>query len=451
MAFTSVSFIFCFLPLFILGLFLIPSGCRLVFLFIASIVFYAFGEPLCAALMVLSSLEAFFAAKFMPRIKKPLVLYLVSLGLHIGILGVYKYAGFISGIIGLPDPRIALPAGISFYTFQNISYLTDVYRKRYEPADKYLPYAVYISFFPQLIAGPIENWRDIAPQLENISKPDLKRLSTAFTPLIIGMSKKLLLADPMGQCWSALSADPAGSGLIGCWFAAGCYALQIYFDFSGYSDMAVGLGRICGVKLSRNFDFPYAADSATDFWHRWHITLSRWFRDYVYIPLGGSRCAKSRALINLMITWSLTGLWHGAGWNFILWGALWGLALCAEKTLPRLPRGRFGRIGYRAALWILILTAWVVFACTDFGAMSSMLRGMYIPRAVIGHDARSYVLSFLPLFILAVFLALPTGKKACRAAARIPFLKQAALCILLVLCASALAGHGFHPFLYFRF
>ena len=451
MAFTSVTFIFCFLPLFILGLFLVPAKARLVFLFISSIVFYAFGEPLCAGLMILSSFEAYLAARLMERAKHRLPLYLFSLCLHLGILGIYKYAGFFCGIVGLPSPGIALPAGISFYTFQNIGYLTDVYREKEPPAGRYLPYAVYISFFPQLIAGPIENWRDIGPQLESLRKPDPKRLAGAFAPLIIGMSKKLLLADPMGQCWQYLSRDPASSGLIGCWFAAVCYALQIYFDFSGYSDMAVGLGRLCGIRLSRNFDCPYGSGSASEFWRRWHITLSRWFRDYVYIPLGGSRRGIPRTLINLMITWCLTGLWHGAGWNFILWGALWGAVLCVEKLLPRLPESLPGRIGRRAVLWAVILTGWVIFACTDFGNMLGMLRGMYLPSGLLSADARAYVLSFFPLSAAALFLALPGGQKAARAIGRIGGLRETLLFILLFLCAAALAGSGFHPFLYFRF
>ena len=451
MAFTSVTFIFLFLPLFILGLFLMPAKGRLVFLFAASILFYAFGEPLCAGLMILSSLEAFLAARWMGRARRRLPVYLLSLCFHLGILGVYKYAGFICSIVGLPSPGIALPAGISFYTFQNLGYLTDVYRGKEPPADKYLPYAVYISFFPQLIAGPIENWRDIAPQLNALEKPDLKRLSVSFCPIIIGMSKKLLLADPMGQCWQYLSRDPAAGGFLGCWFAAVCYALQIYFDFSGYSDMAVGLGRLCGIRLSRNFDCPYGAGSASGFWRRWHITLSRWFRDYVYIPLGGSRSGKARTLLNLMITWSLTGLWHGAGWNFILWGALWGAALCVEKLLPRLPESRPGRIGYRAGLWVVILTGWVIFACTDPDHMAGMLRGMYLPETFLGADAGAYLRSFLPLAAAGLFLSLPAGRAFARRVGKKRFPREALLVILLVLCAAALAGNGFHPFLYFRF
>ncbi len=452
MVFASVTFLFVFLPFFLAGLFIVPGKLRLFYLYIASLLFYFFGEPLCAGLMVLSSLEAFGAGLLMERGRHRKALLAASLVFHFGILAVYKYLGFFCVNLGLPDPGIALPAGISFYTFQNVSYLADVYRKKTPAAKKFLPYGVYIAFFPQLIAGPIENWSHIRVQLENLPRPGLHSLREGCFPLILGMAKKLLLADTIGQCWLYLSSRPEQAGFLGCWFAALCYAFQIYFDFSGYSDMAIGLGRLCGIRLSKNFDLPYSARNVTEFWRRWHMTLSRWFRDYVYIPLGGNRKGRAHTYLNLLITWSLTGFWHGAGWNFLLWGFLWGVALCAEKALPgRLEEKKLFRIGYRIWLWIILLVGWVIFACEDLSSAAAVLREMFSPLHAAGNNCMHYILSFLPLAGCCLLFSLSPGARIKDLFRARPVLAGLAACALLLLCTAALAGQGFHPFLYFRF
>ena len=296
------------------------------------------------------------------------------------------------------------------------------------------------------IAGPIERWQDIGPQLTALRRPNADDLIAGSRLFIAGLGKKLLLADPMGRLFTALLRQPESAGFLGCWMGVAAFSFQLLFDFSGYSDMARGLGRMCGVRLSMNFDYPYAAESLRDFWRRWHITLSRWFRDYVYIPLGGSRGGHMRTALNLLITWLLTGLWHGAGWNMVIWGLYWGVILLIERCLP--PRKKpLVRVLYRILTLILVMAGWVVFACDDLHMLWRVLHQMFAPAAFLGADAAAYILSFLPLTLVCVLLCVPALKRVRLS----PALSVPLYALVLILCIASLAGAGYHPFLYFRF
>ncbi len=442
MLFSSVSFLFFFLPLVLLGNTLLPARPRLLFLFLASLTFYAWGEPGTAILMVISILINYLFALGMakwPTRKRALLT--LSLASQLIILGWFKYAGLI-----VPGIQVALPVGISFYTFQAMGYSVDVYRGSI-PADRnLLRYGTFITLFPQLIAGPIERYGDIRPQLEKpaISWQNFARGSRLF---VIGLSKKLLLANACGQLWEAFKNSPAQNGFLGNWAGILAFAFQIYFDFSGYSDMARGLGAMIGIRFRQNFIYPYIARSITDFWRRWHVSLSGWFRDYVYIPLGGNRRGLARQLFNILVVWGLTGLWHGASLNFVYWGLFYAVLLVIEKLFllklyAALPR--FLRFLPWVVTFALVLVGWCLFAFTDFAAMQAYLRGLAAGPA-FSPVSLGYVKAYLPLFSVCALASIPWK-------ARLPRLAEdLLLSALFLLCIAALVSQGFNPFLYFRF
>ena len=442
MLFSSVSFLFMYLPLALVGNTLLPGKLRLPFLFLISLVFYGWGEPSIVLLMVLSVLLSHLAALGMekwPGRKKAILL--VSVAVQLMMLGWFKYASAV-----IPGLRVALPAGISFYTFQAIGYNVDVYRGDV-PADRsFLRFGTFISFFPQLIAGPIERYGDIAPQL-SAPKITWDNMAEGTRVFSIGLSKKLLLANAAGQMWEALKTSPASNGTLGNWAAILAFAFQIYFDFSGYSDMARGLGLMMGVRLRENFNYPYTANSVTDFWRRWHMSLSTWFRDYVYIPLGGNRKGLPRQILNILIVWGLTGLRHGASWNFQVRGVydahLLVLVNVALQLLSRQLPKALAFLPHVAALFFM-LVGWAIFAFTDFTQMADFLKGLFSSSPADGM-ALAYARDYTPLFIVCALASLPWKIK-------LPMLvKDLALCGLFVLCVAALVSQGFNPFLYFRF
>ncbi len=442
MLFASISFLFYFLPLLLLGFMLLPKALRLPWLLFGSLVFYAWGEPRALMLMVLSIGLSFVCARLTlrwPRHGRALTA--LSVVVQLAALVYYKYMGLL-----IPGFQVALPVGISFFTFQAIGYSLDVYRRDI-PAEKSLvKYGSFISLFPQLIAGPIERYGDIGPQLDGarFSWPGFEQGARL---LIIGLSKKLLLANAAGQLWEALKDSPATNGWLGNWLGLVAFAFQIYFDFSGYTDMARGLGAMLGIDFRQNFNYPYTARSVTDYWRRWHMSLSIWFRDYVYIPLGGNRKGLPRQLLNILIVWALTGLWHGANLNFLYWGLYYALWLMAEKLLllrlyQRLPKA----LGFLPPVLtaLIVLLGWGIFALTDMAALGQYLAALWQGPAF---DARSLGLlrAFLPLLIACALCSLPWRW-------RLPLLAQSfALSALLLLSVAALASQGYNPFLYFRF
>ena len=328
MVFSSVTFLFIFLPVTLLLYYVVPKRFRLAALFLLSLVFYAWGEPLYVFLMLGSILINWLLGLWMEKRRQSArALLIIAVVFNIGMLAVFKYAAFFVNILkalipacgGLKTPEIRLPIGISFYTFQILSYVIDVYRGAVDANHHFIPFGAYISMFPQLIAGPIVRYIDIAPQLEERSL-SVQRFSKGISLFIVGLAKKVLLANAVGKLFSALTEDTLSAGPVAALVALIACSFQIYFDFGGYSDMACGLGEMLGFRFMRNFRYPYIAKSITDFWRRWHISLSTWFKEYVYIPLGGNRKGKGRQILNILIVWMLTGLWHGADWNFVLWG-----------------------------------------------------------------------------------------------------------------------------------
>lgn len=442
MLFSSATFLFFFLPVVLAGNIWLPRKARPPFLLFASLLFYAWGEIRALPVMVFCITATYFLTRAMDAYRKyRKALFLLILVLQLSMLGYFKYAGLL-----FSGANILLPLGISFYTFQAMGYCIDVYRGR-AAQKRFVPFALYIVFFPQLIAGPIERYDDVE---EALMEPNTTwaSLSEGVRLFVIGLAKKLLLANPIGEIWERLSPAFAQNGALGSWLVLAAFAFQIYFDFSGYSDMARGLGRMLGVPLSQNFRAPYAAGSITDFWRRWHITLSRWFRDYVYIPLGGNRKGLPRQLLNILIVWALTGLWHGAGYNFLLWGIYYAFLLVIEKCFllkwyKKLPRG-LGFVRHVITL-LLVALGWCIFAFDDFTALRGYLSVLFSGGLFVGQEAGAVLLHALPLLSVCALACIPWKKRLPR------WMENVLLMGLLLLCIAALAAQSYNPFLYFRF
>jgi len=346
-------------------------------------------------------------------------------------------------------PEIVLPIGISFYIFQSLSYVIDVYRQDAPVQKNLLTFGTYVTLFPQLIAGPIVRYRDVAEQMEN-RRENISDFASGVHLFVAGLSKKVLLANPMGNLWNLAQAE---QGTAVAWMGIIAYSLQIYFDFSGYSDMARGLGRMFGFEFLENFNYPYISRSITEFWRRWHISLSTWFREYVYIPLGGNRRGLKRQIVNLLIVWLLTGLWHGASWNFVLWGLYYAVFLILEKLfllkwMERIPRG----VCHVYTLVIVVL-GWALFYFESLPALADFLARLFLPQAVT-QTGINLISAHLPLMAVAVFSATPAAKQlldARKSSTIIRYGKIAAAACALLLCVAALARQSYNPFIYFRF
>lgn len=466
MLFSSLTFLFYFLPCAILLYFAVPEKLRNLVLLIASLVFYAWGEPKYILLMLIGITNSYIAGLLIEKYRGSIVsrlVLIISSAISTGCLVWFKYAGFFaenfSRLTGIPVPAlsIALPIGISFYTFQMLSYIIDVYRKDAEAQKNPIDLALYVSLFPQLIAGPIVRYSDIALQLRSRTH-SLSKAASGIRVFVIGLSKKILLANSLGElCSSCIGADD--KSVLLCWIYAIGYSLQIYFDFSGYSDMAVGLGRIFGFEFCRNFNYPFISRSITEFWRRWHMSLGTWFRDYVYIPLGGSRTSHIKWLRNILIVWMLTGFWHGAEWNFILWGLYFGLLLILEKLLlGKLLQN--SRILSRVYLIITVLISFVIFSASDTGTASELLSGMLgiggLP--LLSSEQLSLLGGFGVILAAAVIGATPIPAMLFRLAEKNRYgevltaiAEPVILAILTLVCTAYLVDGSFNPFLYFRF
>ena len=392
-----------------------------------------------------------------PKYKKQVLVFTIILNLF--IIGFFKYYGFLmenfNALTGLNIPirKLALPIGISFYTFQALSYDIDLYRGKFPVQKYFVAFAAYITMFPQLIAGPIVRYEDVAKQMMK-RKLSLSRFGKGALRFIFGLSKKVLLANVVGALFDTIHASGTGLSVVTAWIGALAYTFQIYFDFSGYSDMAIGLGEMLGFSFMENFDYPYAADSVTDFWRRWHISLSTWFREYVYIPLGGNRVNVIRHIRNILIVWFLTGLWHGASWNFILWGLYYGLLLLFEKYVwSRIPMPRFIN---RILTLLLVIIGWVIFSSDTLPQILSTLGAMFgkAPLGFFDSNARYYLSTNWVLLVVCVFCALPGVRLIYKS------LKQDTLgrvilwilaAVLLTVCTAFMVSQSYNPFLYFRF
>lgn len=466
MVFSSTIFLCVYLPLVLLGYYICPKKGRNLFLLIVSLVFYAWGEPKYVFLMIFSILVNYIFGRLMDknrgRQKRMKLMLVLSVVIDLGLLSVFKYTDFIiTNVNAIFGPsfdllNIALPIGISFYTFQAMSYTIDVYRDDVRVQKNLIDFGMYITMFPQLIAGPIVRYADVQDQLaeRSVTTADF---SEGIMRFVVGLGKKVLLANQMGAVWSEIYALGGDVSALMAWTGAIAYTFQIYFDFSGYSDMAIGLGRMFGFKFPENFRYPYQSVSITDFWRRWHITLSTWFKEYLYIPLGGNRCGLARQALNLLIVWSLTGFWHGAGWNFVMWGLYYFVILFIEKLFLLKALDKLPKLFRHVYALLLIIIGWVIFASDDVGVLLPYLGSMFGANgAVGGMDVYTLLTKAVLLIICCVastelpkrlFLS-ATGAMNEKAAFTI---KSVMTIALLALSMILLIGDSYNPFLYFRF
>lgn len=468
MLFSSIVFLFSFLPAVMILYYLLPVRFRNVILLLASLVFYAWGEPVYLFLMLLSILFNYFSGLDIARnlqdkraAKRSLVFNLI---INLAVLGFFKYEGFVldtlNGIlpVHISYHALPLPIGISFYTFQILSYIIDVYRGNVKVQTNLPNFALYVTMFPQLIAGPIVQYADVDEQLASreISRTKFGEGSMYF---IRGLAKKVLLANTSGMIFTEVSGLAKGNiAVMTAWLGAFAYMFQIYFDFSGYSDMAIGLGKMFGFEFNMNFNYPYVSKSITEFWRRWHISLSSWFRDYVYIPLGGNRVSKIKHIRNLLIVWFLTGLWHGAAWNFVAWGLYYGVILIIEKYLLSPVLDRLPDVVRHIYSIVLVVIGWVLFFSSSFGQAADYIRVMFGAGAHGFADRESMYLltSNLILWLILIFGSTPLVHFRYEHMLRTKkwnttIINSVVYAALFIVCIAYLVTETYNPFLYFRF
>ena len=464
MVFSSLSFLFFFLPLTAAAYFIVPRrGWRNGVLLLASLVFYAWGEPKYVLLMLAAALVAWLGGLAMARLSGPgrRAAYVVTLCLLTGNLLVFKYLNFFADNLGLllghdlGLVHLALPIGISFYTFQILSYVIDLWRGEVAVQRSYFRLLLYLSCFPQLIAGPIVRYSSVERELSE-RRETLSGAASGARRFALGLAKKVLLANTCAEIPPIIyGGDPAVFGSAMYWVAAVAYALQIYFDFSGYSDMAIGLGRVFGFRFPENFDYPYTARSITEFWRRWHISLSSWFRDYIYIPLGGNRVSRAKWVRNILVVWALTGFWHGAQWNFLFWGLYYGLLLLLEKLwlgrrMAKLP----GAVQWLYTA-VLVTLGWVLFDRTEPGALATALRQLFAfaPTDWAGVVAHNTDILYAPVYLAAGAVCALPWRRWLRAGpgAGGEAVKDLIACALLGVSVLFIVSSSFNPFIYFRF
>jgi len=464
MVFSSLTFLFIFLPAVLLFYFLLPGiKAKNAVLCLFSLVFYAWGEPVYILLMLASILLNWLAGLGMERFprRRKLLLILV-LVFNLGAIGYFKYTGFFFSSLNslfslhLPALQIALPIGISFYTFQILSYVIDVYHGRTAAQKNLLSLATYITMFPQLVAGPIVRYETVREELTD-RHITLNDFTEGLSRFFFGLGKKVLIANQMAlvadAVFDAAALPPAGA----LWIGALCYTMQIYFDFSGYSDMAIGMGRMFGFHFTENFNYPYTADSVTDFWRRWHISLSSWFREYVYIPLGGNRCSAVRHIFNMLVVWLLTGLWHGAAWTFVLWGLYYGILLILEKYVLGGVLNRVPGVIRRIITFLLILFGWIIFRSESLPALGRFLSGAFsFNFSGTGTFFMSTASALSPLILLPIALlgCLPWTRwlaKRFPASGVLSSLRLACAFFIWLTSIAMLLGESYNPFIYFRF
>ena len=460
MLFSSIPFLYYFLPVVLAVYFAVPRGAKNTVLLLSSLVFYGWGEPKLLFLMIFTIVLFWGCGLAMGRAgeRQKIVWLLVSVVISVALLGLFKYADFFIGSfnsltgLGIPMLRLALPVGISFYTFQCLSYTIDVYRGQVPPQKNILSFGAYVSMFPQLIAGPIVRYSDIARQLEHRTHSWEQGLC-GMRRFLVGLSKKVILADNFALLIK-LFRESGEKSVLFYWLYALAFLFNIYFDFSGYSDMAIGLGRIFGFDFPENFNYPYLSKSVTEFWRRWHMTLGSWFRDYVYIPMGGNRVSRGRWVFNILTVWMLTGLWHGAAWNFVVWGLFFGVMLMIEKWVPALQKlPGLLRHGY---VLLAVIFSFVLFNAESLSMAAGDLAGLLGLGGVplITDPALYYLKSYGVLFAAGILGSTPVVKQsACRLENTTvgKILEPVVLAVLLLVCTAYLVDGSFSPFLYFRF
>lgn len=467
MVFSGLTFLLIFLPAVLLVYFIVPKRFKNAVLFLFSLLFYAWGEPVYVLLMIFSTILDFSCGKAVDRYRgtpKAKIGLLVSVFVNLGLLCLFKYTDFfittINSIAGTAIPllNLPLPIGISFYTFQTMSYTIDVYRGDAKVQNNIISFGAYVSLFPQLIAGPIVRYQTIADQI-NDRTHSFDKFGDGVKRFAVGLAKKVLLANNIGLLWSAVSkTDISQLSVVSAWLGAIAFAFQIYFDFSGYSDMAIGLGKIFGFDFLENFNYPYISKSVTEFWRRWHISMGTWFRDYVYIPLGGNRKRFAVQIRNIAVVWLLTGFWHGASWNYVLWGVFYGILLIIEKLfLLKYLNKAPSFIGHIYAV-ICILIGWVFFAFEDISQGLDYLKVMFGgASAFVTNETMYQMISYLPLLLICLVASTPVGKilygklKKLKNSTLTSLVSISGMLAVTVLSTAYLISGSYNPFLYFRF
>lgn len=464
MVFSDSVFLFMFLPLTLAVYYAVPFAFKNTVLFLTGLLFYAWGEPVYVLIMLLSTAIDYCAGRLMDRfdsnkkIRKATLL--VSVVMNLSLLGIFKYGSFfigsVNGIFGsaIPDPGLPLPIGISFFTFQSMSYTIDLYRRNIKVQKNFIDFAAFVTMFPQIVAGPIVRYEDVSAQLA-CRRIDLRSMSDGITRFVCGMCKKVLIANSIGALWTDVKAqDYASMPAATAWLGIAAFTLQIYFDFSGYSDMAIGLGKMLGFDFPENFRYPYNSKSVAEFWRRWHITLGDWFKSYVYFPLGGSRGSTAATIRNTLIVWLLTGLWHGASWNFILWGLYYGVLIILEKFVFRRLLERTPSALRHIFTMLAVVFGWVIFEITSPASELEFVKAML---GFGGSFANSFTLNALHnyavTFIAAIAISTGIPLKICK---KLPEKRADTLSLVgeaagMTACIACLVDSGYNPFLYFNF
>ena len=464
MVFSSLVFLFAYLAVTLVIYYAVPRKARNIFLFFINLLFYGWGEPMLVFLMVFNIffnyLGGYLVDKFRSDRKKKKLFLILTCALDIGILAVFKYTGLIVDTVNLlpflniPTVQISLPIGISFYTFQTMSYVIDVYRNDAPVSRSFINFGTYVALFPQLIAGPIVRSRVVAYQLER-RRETLDRFTKGVKLFCVGLGKKVLIANQMGALTSAMFSNTEENGVLGTWVGILAYTFQIYFDFPDYSDMACGLGNMFGFEFLKNFNYPYISTSITDFWRRWHISLSTWFKEYVYIPLGGNRKGVRRQIINLLIVWGLTGLWHGASYNFIFWGLYYGLLLILEKFVLSRFLDKLPAVLRHVYTLFIVMIGWGLFYFTDVNQLFAFLGDLFnFGNGVFSETALNLTLSYLPVLVVAGLASTPLGAHLYSKVSQRKYvwIAETVFCaVVLFVSTASLVQQSYNPFLYFRF
>ncbi len=465
MVFSSLLFMFIYLVVVLAVYYIAPLKLRNVWLFIVNLIFYAWGEPFYVILMLFSISINYFTGFYVDKYRdyqkaKAKKVLVVNIVINLAMLGFFKYYDLFASTLSLipgvniPVLGLTLPIGISFYTFQTMSYPIDVYRGDATLQRNFISFGTFVALFPQLIAGPIVRYKDIADQL-SFRANSIEQFASGVRRFCVGLAKKVLIANNIGMLWDIYNSQlPAEMTVLGAWMGIAAFSLQLYFDFSAYSDMAIGLGRMLGFEFLENFNYPYISKSVTEFWRRWHMSLGTWFRDYLYIPLGGNRCSKGRQFFNILVVWAATGFWHGANWTFLCWGLYYALFLMIEKAFLLKKLEKLPVIGHIYTLLVAIC-GWVLFDLPSLSAAGSYYASMFgfAQGGFMSAADLFYLKNYAVIFIIAILAALPLGKKLYNA---MPAKVQSIVTPILIVCVliistAYLVDASYNPFLYFRF
>lgn len=466
MVFSSIVFLYIFLPIMLIIYFIVPNKFKNAVMIAASLIFFAWGEIRYIFIMLLLAVMDYICGKkinqYWKNKKKKRLFLFIDVSVNLLILFFFKYADFIIGNINnithldIPLLHIPLPIGVSFNTFQSLSYIIDVYRGTVKYEKSFYNYLAYTTLFPQIIAGPIVRYENVDEELEN-KKISIDNFTVGIKRFIIGLGKKVLIANNIGALWNLIETGTYGNlTFVLAWFGIIAFALQIYFDFSGYSDMAIGLAKIFGMDFNENFNLPYISKSITEFWRRWHITLSSWFRDYIYIPLGGNRVSKLKWIRNIIIVWMLTGLWHGAEWNFVIWGLYFGVLLIIEKVFLLKWLQKIPKVISRIYTLFIVMISFIIFNGEGISTILENIGGLFkfVSIPLITNESMYYLKSYIIVIILGIIGATPICKNILtneKLKKIVNILEPIYLLLIFIICTSYIVDGSFNPFLYFRF